>query len=97
MHEPTAKVGEWLRSVLRGYYQYHAVLGNLAALFQFRHRVVRHWYGIPCQRSQRRQPGRSWVRCSTTGCPLTWHIRTPMLASTPDALRRGVHGKNRMQ
>jgi RNA-directed DNA polymerase len=54
MHEPIARVGEWLRSVLRGYYQYHAVPGNLAALFQFRKRVARHWYRTLCQRSQRR-------------------------------------------
>ena len=54
MHEPIARVGEWLRSVLRGYYQYHAVPGNLAALFQFRHRVGRHWFRTLCQRSQRR-------------------------------------------
>jgi len=32
MHVPIAQVGEWLRSVLRGYYQYHAVPGNLAVL-----------------------------------------------------------------
>jgi hypothetical protein len=28
MHEPVAKVGEWLQSVLRGYYQYHAGTGQ---------------------------------------------------------------------
>ena len=54
MHEPIAKVGEWLRSVLRGYYQYHAVPGNLAILSRFRHGVVRRWYRTLCQRSQRR-------------------------------------------
>lgn len=54
MHEPIAQVGEWLRSVLRGYYQYHAVPGNLAILSRFRHRVVRLWYRTLCQRSQRR-------------------------------------------
>jgi group II intron reverse transcriptase/maturase len=54
MHEPVAQVGEWLRSVLRGYYQYHAVPGNLAVLSHFRHQVVRCWYWVLCQRSQRR-------------------------------------------
>ena len=54
MHEPIAKVGEWLRSVLRGYYQYHAIPGNLATLFQFRYRVARHWFRTLNQRSQRR-------------------------------------------
>jgi len=54
MHMPIAMVGEWLRSVLRGYYQYHAIPGNLAILSRFRHQVVRLWYRTLCQRSQRR-------------------------------------------
>jgi RNA-directed DNA polymerase len=37
MHEPVAKTGAWLRSVLNGYYQYHAVPGNLRALKRFGH------------------------------------------------------------
>ena len=28
-HEPSAQVGEWLQKVVQGYYQYHAVPGNL--------------------------------------------------------------------
>jgi RNA-directed DNA polymerase len=56
MHAPIAQVGEWLRSVLRGYYQYHAVPGNLAILSRFRHPVVRLWYRTLCQRSPRRPP-----------------------------------------
>jgi RNA-directed DNA polymerase len=54
MHAPIAQVGEWLRSVLRGYYQYHAVPGNLAILSRFRHQVVRLWHRSLSQRSQRR-------------------------------------------
>ena len=54
MHAPIAKVGEWLRSVLRGYYQYHAIPGNLATLSRFRHQVARHWFRTLSQRSQRR-------------------------------------------
>jgi len=53
MHAPIATVGEWLRSVLRGYYQYHAVPGNMAVLSRFRHQVVRLWHKTLCQRSQR--------------------------------------------
>jgi RNA-directed DNA polymerase len=53
MHAPIAQVGEWLRSVLRGYYQYHAVPGNLAILSRFRHQVVRLWHRSLSQRSQR--------------------------------------------
>jgi RNA-directed DNA polymerase len=61
MHMPIAMVGEWLRSVLRGYYQYHAVPGNLAILSRFRHQVVRLWYRTLCQRSQRRP---TWQKLS---------------------------------
>jgi RNA-directed DNA polymerase len=43
-----------LRSVLRGYYQYHAVPGNPSILSRFRYHVVRLWYRTLCQRSQRR-------------------------------------------
>ena len=53
-HEPIARVGEWLRKVSTGYYQYHAVPGNLATLSRFRHQVVRLWQRTLCQRSQRR-------------------------------------------
>ncbi len=54
MHEPVAQVGGWLRSVLNGYYQYHAVPGNLPVLSRFRRQVARYWYHALEQRSQRR-------------------------------------------
>ena len=54
MHEPVAQVGEWLQSVLNGYYQYHAVPGNLPVLSRFRRQVARYWYRALGQRSQRR-------------------------------------------
>jgi hypothetical protein len=54
MHEPVAQVGGWLKSVLNGYYQYHAVPGNLTALKRFRRQVARYWFRALGQRSQRR-------------------------------------------
>ena len=54
MHAPIAKVGEWLRSVLNGYYQYHAVPGNLPVLSSFRWQVARLWFRTLSQRSQMR-------------------------------------------
>jgi RNA-directed DNA polymerase len=62
MHAPIAEVGEWLQSVLRGYYQYHAVPGNLPILSRFRHQVARLWYRTLCQRSQRRP---TWQKLGT--------------------------------
>jgi RNA-directed DNA polymerase len=59
-HEPTALVGKWLRQVTLGYYQYHAVSGNLDRLTVFMHRPRRMWRAVLARRSQR---GRvSWQR-----------------------------------
>lgn len=54
MHDPVAQVGGWLKSVLTGYYQYHAVPGNLTVLKRFRRQVARCWFCALGQRSQRR-------------------------------------------
>ncbi len=54
MHEPVARTGKWLRSVLNGYYQYHAVPGNIQVLKRFRTQVARRWFRALGQRSQRR-------------------------------------------
>ena len=32
MHEPVAQTGQWLRSVVQGYFNYHAVPGNIDSL-----------------------------------------------------------------
>jgi group II intron reverse transcriptase/maturase len=54
MHDPMGRTGGWLRSVLHGYYQYHAVPGNLTVLSRFRRQVARYWFRALGQRSQRR-------------------------------------------
>jgi group II intron reverse transcriptase/maturase len=52
-HDPSAQVGEWLTTVVQGYYQYHAVPGNLNPLHVFRHRLCRLWRAVLNRRSQR--------------------------------------------
>ena len=59
-HEPTALVGKWLRQVTLGYYQYHAVPGNLNRLAVFMHHLRRMWRAVLARRSQRGQV--SWQR-----------------------------------
>lgn len=54
MHDPVERTGEWLKRVLNGYYQYHAVPGNLTVLKRFRRQVARYWCHALGQRSQRR-------------------------------------------
>jgi hypothetical protein len=55
MHEPVPKVGEWLRRVLNGFYQYHAVPGNWDSLKMFRRRIERYWRHVLRRRSQRKR------------------------------------------
>jgi RNA-directed DNA polymerase len=43
MHHPLAEVGKWLRSVVQGYFNYHAVPGNFASLQSFRREVSKRW------------------------------------------------------
>ena len=52
-HDPIAHTGEWLRSVVQGYFNYYAVLGNLDSLLTFRARLTRLWRTQLRQRSQR--------------------------------------------
>lgn len=60
MHEPPAQTGEWLRSVVQGYFNYHAIPGNRRRLCAFRSNVVRHWRGALARRSQKARL--SWTR-----------------------------------
>ncbi len=52
-HQPVAEVGKWLRSVVQGYFNYHAVPGNMDSLNSFRAQVIWHWYRALRRRSQR--------------------------------------------
>jgi group II intron reverse transcriptase/maturase len=52
-HDPIPSVGEWLRKVVSGYYQYHAVPGNLPRLHVFRWRLRWVWWRALSRRSQR--------------------------------------------
>jgi RNA-directed DNA polymerase len=53
MHDRNADVGAWLRKVVLGYYQYHAVPGNTTQLRIFKLRVCRLWRSVLVRRSQR--------------------------------------------
>mgnify|MGYP006268672933 CR=1 FL=1 len=60
MHAPIADTGEWLQSIVRGYYRYHAVPGNIDSLGVFRERLIRLWRHVLRRRSQKRGP--NWAR-----------------------------------
>ena len=52
-HAPIGQQGWWLQRVVRGYFAYHAVPGNMAALESFRDGVIRHWLQALRRRGQR--------------------------------------------
>jgi group II intron reverse transcriptase/maturase len=61
LHDPVPAVGRGLRSVVRGYFNYHAVPGNRPALWAFRQEVGRAWLWTLRRRSQKGRH-RSWGR-----------------------------------
>jgi RNA-directed DNA polymerase len=65
MHEPTEQTGEWLQSVVHGYFNYHPVPGNTDSLGIFRQRVTRLWRWALRRRGQKHRP--NWARK-----PLGW-------------------------
>jgi len=59
-HQPVTDVGRWLGSVVRGYFNYHAVPGNMDSLNSFRSQVIWRWYRALRRRSQRKRM--TWAR-----------------------------------
>jgi RNA-directed DNA polymerase len=94
MHEPVAQVGAWLKRVVSGYYQYHAVPGNLSVLSRFRERVCGYWRHVLRRRSQRRKP--DWDRLR----PIfeRWIPRPRTLHPYPDKrFDARIQGRSRMR
>jgi group II intron reverse transcriptase/maturase len=53
MHTTIPEQGKWLRSVVTGYFAYHAVPTNIRALGLFHHHVMRLWLRTLRRRSQK--------------------------------------------
>ena len=53
MHQPIPAQGKWLRYVVQGYFNYHAVPTNARALHVFRHHVTDLWRRTLRRRSQK--------------------------------------------
>jgi RNA-directed DNA polymerase len=52
-HKPIPDTGTWLGQIVAGYFAYHAVPTNSAALGAFRYSVTVLWYRYLCRRSQK--------------------------------------------
>lgn len=55
MHDPIPEVGRWLRSVVIGYDQYHAIPGNGKVISSFRYDIKCYWYKVLRRRGQKRR------------------------------------------
>jgi group II intron reverse transcriptase/maturase len=53
MHDAVIEVGGWLRSVVRGWFNYHAIPGNINCLDEFHTQVQRLWRHVLRRRSQK--------------------------------------------
>jgi hypothetical protein len=86
-HHRTTRVGAWLRTVVLGYYQYHAVPGNSTQLRIFQRRVCWLWRSVLVRRSQRAQM--RWARLS----PVLnrWVPQPRTLHPYPDARFAATH------
>ena len=86
-HHRTTEVGAWLRKVVLGYYQYHAVPGNSTQLRIFCRRVCWLWRSVLVRRSQRAQV--RWDRLT----PLLnrWIPQPRILHPYPDARFAATH------
>jgi hypothetical protein len=65
MHDPPAQTGRWLQSIVRGYFNYYAVPGNLHSLAVFRNRLLGSWWRSLRRRSQKDRF--TWTRMLTLG------------------------------
>ena len=69
-HAPIPQQGQWLRSVVQGYMNYHATPGNTAALQAFHTEALHHWHFALRRRSQRnRMPWERFSRIANRWIP----------------------------
>jgi len=92
MHEPLAQTGEWLQSVVRGYFQFHAVPGNTASLSLFRERLARLWRHAIRRRSQKRRL--NWDRLQRR---FDRWLPRPCILSHMCVLTPDIRGRSRMR
>ncbi|MEN6426051.1 MAG: hypothetical protein ABFE13_11850 [Phycisphaerales bacterium] len=81
MHQAVIEVGAWLGSVVRGWFQYHAVPGNSRSLDRFRTQVARLWLHVVRRRSQK---GRHWTWKRMTRLAWRWLPKPQILHPYPN-------------
>ena len=61
-HRPVGETGRWLRRVVQGWLNYHAVPGNSTRISRFVREVIRLWLRSIRRRSQRGRSRWTWSR-----------------------------------
>jgi hypothetical protein len=85
---------EWMQSVVRGYFQYHAIPGNEERLRAFRKDVLRLW--LRQLRRRRQRSRRTWERFQAIFGVLLADVR--ILHPYPDArFDARIRGRNRVR
>ena len=87
MHDPVPQTGQWLQSIVQGYFNYYAVPGNLKSLGVFRDRVLALWWRTLRRRSQKRSV--SWTRILALAH--RWLPQPRALHPFPDARFAATH------
>ena len=94
MHQSIPAQGRWLQSVVRGYFEYHAIPGNWKALGTFRTQVTRMWYKSLRRRSQKTRI--TWQRM--TDIADRWLPPARILHPWPEQrLTAIIRGRSRMR
>lgn len=94
MHQSVPEQGAWLRSVVQGYFAYHAIPGNWTALGAFRRECTRLWYRTLRRRSQKTRM--TWPRM--TQLAEAWLPRARILHPWPEQrLDAIIRGRSRMR
>jgi group II intron reverse transcriptase/maturase len=60
MHQPIPATGKWLRQVVQGFFNFHAVPTNFTALAAFRYHIGRLWLRVLLRRGNRDRT--TWMR-----------------------------------
>jgi len=76
MLRPVGETGRWLRKVVRGWLNYHAVPSNSRCLNRFVAEITRHWLAALRRRSQRGRRGWTWKRMQRLA---RLHLPTPRI------------------
>jgi group II intron reverse transcriptase/maturase len=96
MHVPIKRVGPWLRSVVQGWFNYHAVPGNFPHLEEFRKQVARTWLAMLRRRSQKGRKRWNWDRFNRVAN--RWLPRARILHPYPNQrLFVTTRGRSRMR